>query len=597
MTARNGTWLGLVAAAALAAAGCSGFGTDCSTDSDCTAKNPAAFCDPTLQVCFIRPGPVVTNIQPADQATGVTAVGATVTATFSEAINDAGVKDTSFIVDGQGFETFGDFTASANAKQETFVPFAAGLAVGTEYTVKLTADIKDMQGRALIPFQSTFKTADGAWQSDTPYTGTQDVGLFSVAANYYGEIVSAADLEIGTSSNFELWAGVSSGVLANGNYPDFGTTPVYSVSTDDAFSPHVSLSTSGRAFVAFSVSSAGNVYAKASTYDPGTTSWAPYVDLPVPVSSTTFYATVVALPAGNAVAAWTESVGGKYKVKGRSYGAAVGWAPSTFFIQSDANADCQELKLAADLGFDVLAAWTQYGGAHSQIEVSYYPGTGSFSSPIPISDVTLDSDSPDIALGYYGPSGYAKGAAVWRANSGGNYHIFGSQFDPGASPAFGPIKQLDSAPTSAFSPHVGAAANGDAVAIWIESAGSGGSVVTSRFEKSNESWRSPETLVTDTANLPSGAVLTVDPGGNVLAVWLQMSGTAVQAYGRRFTVTGGWTPPLGTPPTRLTTGTDSASGFDPGVAVDALGLGSVFVSRTDTSVTPNIRYLDYIPFY
>ena len=47
----------LVAVAALATQGCSGFGTNCSTDADCQAQNGQAICDPTLKVCFLSAGP------------------------------------------------------------------------------------------------------------------------------------------------------------------------------------------------------------------------------------------------------------------------------------------------------------------------------------------------------------------------------------------------------------------------------------------------------------------------------------------------------------------------------------------------------------
>ena len=586
---RIAAWLSM--AGALAASGCSGFGTECSTDADCTAKNPAAYCNPDLNVCFVRPGPVVTNIVPANQATGVTAVGATVTATFSEAIADAGVKDTTFIVDGQGFETFGDYTASANATQETFTPLGAGLAVGTEYTVKLTAEIKDLQGRALIPFQSTFTTSDGVWQSDLSYTASTNLGDYSVAANYFGEVIAACDVQIGTTSDYYLAAGVSTGVLANGNTPNIDLT-VYNVATDEVFGPQVALSANGRGFVAFNVISGGTDYAKASTYDPGTQSWAAPIDLPVPVVTPALEATVVALPAGNAVAAWVESAAGKFKVKGRAYAATLGWGTGSFVIQGDPNSNCEDLRLATDLSFDVLAVWTDIGPSPSQVQVAYFPGTGTFSAPVPISDATVASSSPETALSYYG-----KGGVVWQAGATtATTHVYGRSFDPTATTAFGALKQIDTSTTNAYLPHVGAAANGDLVAIWIEQTTAGGKVMTSRFTASSGTWGAPDTLVNDTAALPAGAALTVDAGGNVLAVWLQQTASAYQAYARRFTATGGWTPALGSPATRITSGTDPVYNA-PQMAVDALGLGSVFVSRLDMSVSPNLLYLDYIAFY
>ena len=141
MARRDKLWALLVVLAVLGAEGCNGFGTNCSTDADCQVQNPEAVCDPTLKVCFIYSGPVVTGITPVNQAINVPPDNAQVVATFSTSIVDAG--PTTFVVSGQGFDTYGSYTLNAASTQATFTPLAGGLALGTDYTVSLTSGISD----------------------------------------------------------------------------------------------------------------------------------------------------------------------------------------------------------------------------------------------------------------------------------------------------------------------------------------------------------------------------------------------------------------------------------------------------------------------
>lgn len=183
-----------VVLALLTAEGCNGFGSNCSTNADCQAQNPEAVCDPTLKVCFVYSGPVVTSIQPANQTPNVAADNAQVVATFSTSIVDAGPS--TFLVVGQGFDTYGSYTLNAASTQATFTPLAAGLALGTDYTVSLTAGIADTSGNPLLPFTSTFSTADGTFGSGGTLRPGLDVGAYTL-----GGIITEASSPPWTSTS------------------------------------------------------------------------------------------------------------------------------------------------------------------------------------------------------------------------------------------------------------------------------------------------------------------------------------------------------------------------------------------------------------
>jgi hypothetical protein len=582
----------------LGAAGCDGFGTTCSTDADCTSKNSDSFCDPTLKVCFIRSGPLdsglrVTSITPSDGATGVAASGGVVAATFNRPINDAGVGYSTFSVDGQGFLPAGVYDVGAQALRATFTPNAGGFAIGTNYTVNLTAGITGLAGDALTPFTSTFSTADGAWQAEQPYGASTNTQYYNIAASYFGQIATVVTVQIGTTNDYVIYGSVGDqaeiasdgGVTFTKLDGDAGET-VVSVSTD--------VSGGGQAFAAWEMDAGTKLYARAASYDPGTKTWSAPIDLPVPLSTQTASARVLAESGNYAEAYWRQKdATGKYKVFGRSYVPGTGWDSSYYNIQADPNADCYQVGMATDLNYDLLATWQQ-AGTPNQIYATYFKNGGTFDTPAPIS-AAQDGYAPFVALGYGGT-----GAVAWTAQTTtGVYHVFARVFDPTQASHFDVVHKVDNASSSAFQVQLGVAANGDVTVVWRESVGTtGGSANVSRYTASTKSWSTPEVLVTDSVNCPDSVSLAVDPGGNALVAWVQRpncgANAAGPAYGRRYTVGGGWVPPLSQAATLLQIA-DAVIFTD--VVVDGTGYGTVAAEPNGLNGgSVNVNYLDYVFF-
>jgi hypothetical protein len=218
---------------------------------------------------------------------------------------------------------------------------------------------------------------------------------------------------------------------------------------------------------------------------------------------------------------------------------------------------------------------------------SYRPANGSaFSVPLGISNSANAAAVPDVALGYYG-----FGGAAWQEVVSAKRHVFARAFDPSKNPQFAARTPLDTSSFEAFAPRIGGAANGDLVVVWQETAATGGSISASRYSSSTGTWSSPVTLGSDPTNAPQSPVVAVDPGGNVLATWTQTVGTTGVLFGRRYTKSGGWVPPLAQQPTQLTFGTDSA--FASQTVSDGSGRGTVFAGIS----TATNSYLDYVGFH
>jgi Bacterial Ig-like domain len=577
----------LVILAALATQGCNGFGTNCSTDAECQAQNPEAICDPTLKVCFIYSGPVVTSIQPANQAPTVAPDGAQVVATFSTSIVDAGPS--TFLVVGQGFDTFGTYTLNAAMTQATFTPLAAGLALGTDYTVNLTAGIADTSGNPLLPFTSTFSTTDGTFGAGGTLRPPYQTGAYTLGGNYFGAFVTAVDLYIGngTSNDFALQVGIS----APGSNPQITTFLQNTVGQEVDF-PSAAIAPDGTALVAWTTepTDAGvpvTFTALVSAYSPTAHTWSPTVKLsgPDPSSEIPLVVAFNATDGADGLAVWLHDAGASNVVHGRYYSGAAGWGTEGS-IQSDDVPNASNVSVSADFAGNVLTVWqSQTGAGLPEIVAGYLGIDGTVPPTVAVSSPAAYSVTPQVSLGISG-----LGAVVWsvytsESDGGALVHVFASTFNPQSNPSFSPPVQLDNAPTFANYPQVGVAADGNAFAIWQEL----GAIVTSTYTQATNSWSAPITLDSLASQLLNGPVVAVDPGGNAVANWLKFTPDGgYQMFGGRYTVDGGWHGQQ-----QITVGVDPVEDILPAMVSDAQGRTMTLETRR-TSAT---SYLEYIPFH
>ena len=120
----------------------------------------------------------MSSTSPDNNATGV-AVGTAVSATFSEAIDNTTVDNTSFILSDGVDNVVGTFTV--NGAIVTFTPSAA-LADNTTYTATLTTAITDVAGNALA--------ADHVWTFTTAVAGPVVTVTSNDDDNWFGCAIS-----------------------------------------------------------------------------------------------------------------------------------------------------------------------------------------------------------------------------------------------------------------------------------------------------------------------------------------------------------------------------------------------------------------------
>jgi Bacterial Ig-like domain len=564
--------------------GCNGFGTNCSTNADCQASNPEAVCDPTLKVCFIYGGPVVTSIVPANGASGVASDGTNVEATFSTSIVDSGVNASSFSVVGQGFVTPGDYLVTATTA--TYIPDAGGLALGTDYTVNLTAAIKDGQGNTLLPLTSTFSTRDGTWGSG----GTLEfpTGDWAMASDYAGGLITGVDILIeGTFNDYGLLVGAS----LPGDAPILNHFLQNAVGSE-VVSPSVAVANDGFGFVSWTSfpTDAGTPFAftgRVAVYDAFAQTWGPAIQLGPSDPSVAQFPIVAA--GGSAIAVWTENNGGTPLIFESHYDFLDAVWQDGGTVQTNFSLGGTNPSVSVDNDGNALIVWQseQSGGGPTVILARYLSITGNNPPPVQVSNAAASSStSPFVSLGITG-----FGAVVWPQQTGETdagipiVHVFASTFDPNANPNFSAPVQLDKAAIFATFPEVGVAANGNALAIWQEL----GAAVSSTYDYATKTWSAPFTLDSDTTFAVNGPTIVVDPGGNALATWVKNGATdGFQMYGGRYTADGGWHGQQ-----RITVGADAVSDAYPALVVDSRGRGWALMPREPSSGS---FYLQYVPF-
>ncbi|HWI11344.1 MAG TPA: ice-binding family protein [Burkholderiaceae bacterium] len=165
--------------------------------------------------------PTVTLTVPAAGALNV-ATNTQVTATFSEPMDPATIKDTSFTVRNTtlGSTVSGTVSYSAPARTATFTPAGAGLASNNQYTATITMAATDLAGNALAGNTAVAPNAgDDAWAFGTggsadivpptvvsisPADGSAGICLTKAVSATFSEPMDPATI---TSATFGVTAG------------------------------------------------------------------------------------------------------------------------------------------------------------------------------------------------------------------------------------------------------------------------------------------------------------------------------------------------------------------------------------------------------
>jgi len=160
--------------------------------------------------------PTVTAAKPTNGATGV-ATNASVTATFSTAMNASTISGTTFTLNGPGGAVAGNVTYSTGSTTATFAPNAA-LANNATYTATITTGAQSTSGSPLQSNYSwSFTTAAAPAPNVTAVTPTNastGVAITAVVTATFDQAMNASDFTGSTFTLVPQGAGVVSGTLS-----------------------------------------------------------------------------------------------------------------------------------------------------------------------------------------------------------------------------------------------------------------------------------------------------------------------------------------------------------------------------------------------
>jgi hypothetical protein len=226
----------------------------------------------------------------------------------------------------------------------------------------------------------------------------------------------------------------------------------------------------------------------------------------------------VALDAnGNGLAVWQQSDGTRNNIWSNRYTAGSGWGTATLIESGAGRADLPQL--AIEPGGNAVAVWAQVEatGRASIFANRYMVGSG-WETPILLENDMRSAGRPQIAVNANGDA-----VAVWQQSSGtSGSSVWANRFSPGTGwGAATPIESVTAG--TAQSPQVAIDANGNALAVWEHFDVFALKIWSNRFSVGS-GWGTAarlERLATNARN----AQVALDANGNGLAVWEQSTGT------------------------------------------------------------------------
>ena len=297
----------------------------------------------------------------------------------------------------------------------------------------------------------------------------------------------------------------------------------------------VAVNASGLAVAVWQQSDGVSINIWAARYAPAT-GWAD--PEAIDVSPETKQQPRVAIDAqGNAIVVWLRPEGGQNHLRARRFTPQGGWSTPTPI--EDGLGEAGDPQIAMDgAGNAIVVFWQHQGGRTDIVAVRYVNGA-QWGTPAAIeTDSTGDASAPQIAMD---AAGNAVVVWAWAGASGPpfSFNIWANRYTAGSG--WGSAGPIDSpnASTANPNPHVALDGVGNAIAVWHRPDGSWDSIWSSRYV-AGSGWGAPGLIETDNTNSAREARVAFDANGNAMAVWIQSDGVRNNVLANHYTAGVGW---------------------------------------------------------
>ena len=277
-----------------------------------------------------------------------------------------------------------------------------------------------------------------------------------------------------------------------------------------AFEPHVAVDQRGNALAAWTQEVGGSPRVF-SAFRPRTGEWSASAQVS-PDALDASEAHVAVDRSNNAIAAWTSDADGANPSDPTFIQAALRPAGGSFgaaeTISSDTGSASKPEAVFDERG-NALVAWSRFDGSNTRVEASFHPRTGGFEVAQVLSPPGNDAFEPRIAVD-------ESAGVVWTRTDGTNLRVQGAFRNKGGT--FGAAQTLSDPADDAFEPDIAVDERGNALAVWTRNEGF-------EFPRVQFSFRSRVASFVEPAGLSAPAVgafgphVATDHRNNSLAVW------------------------------------------------------------------------------
>ena len=211
---------------------------------------------------------------------------------------------------------------------------------------------------------------------------------------------------------------------------------------------------------------------------------------------------------GNLTALWTQLGSSVVSISYKPVGQP--WETSVSLTSNSSN--LSSTNLATDSQGNVTALWVRHNGTLNVVQSAFKPYGGSWSAPIDLSSTAVNVLTAQLAVS---PSGVA--TAVWNQST-----VVQSSSRPLNGSWTTPVNISGTVSLTQY-PQVTVDQTGIVTAVWARRSGTK-YVIQGVSKPLNQSWETPVTLSVAGQNALFPQV-TVDPNGQVAAIWLRSNGT------------------------------------------------------------------------
>jgi hypothetical protein len=240
-------------------------------------------------------------------------------------------------------------------------------------------------------------------------------------------------------------------------------------------------------------------------------------------------------PAGNAVAAWVAG-SGQADAWANRYTPGTGWGTPQM-LEFDNTGNVTRIRVAVDSDGSALAVWSQAISGRGRIRASRYTAAGGWGGATAVEDNASGSGS-EVQVAF---DGQHNALAVWRHNNNGPIsQVQANSYSPGSG--WSTLNVVEPSPAGhSRDPQLAIAPDGNAVAVWWQSTSTRANVWASSYAPAT-GWLAAPVLLEQEDNFEAqNPQVAMDANGNATAVWIQTaSNPTYNLWKAHYTVAGGW---------------------------------------------------------